>query len=189
MVNAVIQDANIGQTEDFHASGVVNVHETQDETEREWEVKMDDEIRALRARCVRLEQLVQKTLEVAIRSEQVNELTVTSVLQKTFATITETLTHSLVNMRQDVQRTEQNFIIEVVDHENVLTSEDSFLVVKGENGYIYSSLATPDKVIESGMNVFDNYFNERPELFADTDRQIINIYINKGFKDGKPSNH
>lgn len=152
---------------------------TQFEQSQDTVEELKKEIHSLKMRSARMEEAVKRTLEIAIRSEQLNELTVTTVLQKVFSSMSETLVNSIVEIKKSMDSTNQDYLIEVVNHEDILSNEESILVIKGEDGFIYSRLETPDNVIQSGMEVFDNYFADRPQLFEDSKEVIVNIYIRK----------
>lgn len=134
---------------------------------------------ALLNRTVRLEEAIKRTLEVAIRSEQLNELTVTSVLHKVFSTVTESLTESIVNMKHNMDKSKQRYVIDIVNNVTVLATDETIKVNKRGDHYIYEKANEPGKVIERGMEIFDNYFKERPHLFKDDNNVLVNIYVQK----------
>lgn len=134
---------------------------------------------ALTNRTIRLEDAIKRTLEVAIRSEQLNELTVTSILHKTFSAITESLTESIINMKHNMDKSKQRYVIDVVNNVTVLATDETIKVNKRGEHYIYEKANEPGKVIERGMEIFDNYFKERPQLFKDNNSVLVNIYVQK----------
>lgn len=141
--------------------------------------KIEAVILKMAERMELLEKTIEKTLESVIKAEQLNQLNVTSVLKKTFDSIAHGLEHSLEAMRHHVSMSNAKYKIEIVDGENERQTDNTVAVTKIEEGFVYAKASDPDMIIDKKLDIFNEYFEARPELFEKNKTINVNIYTEK----------
>lgn len=130
-------------------------------------------------RVKHLESTIQKTLETAMRSEQLNELTVATTLQKTFATMSESLLVGVSKMQSEISTTLQDYVINILSPDSDEITENTLRVTKTEHGFAYEKISNPGEIITDGMRPFDKYFEDNIEKFEGKENLLVNIFVRK----------
>lgn len=138
--------------------------------------ELEAKIENLYERLTLTEHTTAKTLSTVIKAEQLNELNATMVLKKSFESVLFAINRSLNDMREHVKATNRDYKIEVVDGVNERQQDSTIFVTKESEGYSYHKAENPDNKITKGLDTFDEYFNNHPELFNESATIAVNIY-------------
>lgn len=137
-------------------------------------------IRSLEDRMKNVELAIQKTLELSIKKESTVELTVASLLQESFGSLSNHLKSSVNQAKHELMVAHTGLSVAVVDGVDELPNDNSITVIKTETGYEFKDIHGKTNT-HASLGQLNEYFDKRPKLFEVDSQIVVNIY-HKGTK-------